>query len=65
MRLHIVNMKESELLPLKVEPQMAIHVELVYFVDCYKLREQGSRTKKKNKKTLNFGEPRTLEKGGL
>ena len=49
---------------MKVElAKMAAHVELVYFVDCYKLSELGSRTQKEKKKVGIFGEPMTLEKG--
>ena len=54
-RLCIVNPKESELLPVKVELQkkkkkMAAHVELMFFVDCCKLCEQICRTRKKKEK---------------
>ena len=40
-----VNLKESELPPLYCKIDK--HMELVYFVDRYKLCEQGKRTQKK------------------
>ena len=41
MRLYIDNLKDSELIPLKVELQMAAHVVLVSFMDRTKAEEKG------------------------
>ena len=40
-RRYIVTLNESELLPLKVELQMAAHVVLVSFMDRTKAEEKG------------------------
>ena len=45
-RRYIVTLNESELLPLKVELQVAAQMEMVYVVDCCVLCEQGNRTRR-------------------